>query len=56
MKAPSGNRRATSRANVQGQAYGANNPHGPALDGVLISWGDRLIYPGNRIVQVRPQP
>jgi hypothetical protein len=56
MKAPSSSRRATSRANVQGHAYGANTPHGPALDGVLITWGDRLFYPSNRIVQVRPQP
>jgi hypothetical protein len=56
MKTPSGNQRGTSRANVQGHSYGANTPHGPALDGVLITWGDRLFYPGNRIVQVRPQP
>lgn len=56
MKAPSGTRRATPRANVQGHSYGSNNQHGPALDGVLITWGDRLFYPGNRIVQVRPQP
>jgi hypothetical protein len=26
------------------------------IDGVLITWGDRLFYPGNRIVKVRPQP
>ena len=56
MKAPSSNQRTPSRANVQGHAYGANTPHGPALDGVLITWGDRLFYPGNSIVQVRPQP
>jgi hypothetical protein len=53
MKAPSGNRRTTSRVNVQGHAYGANTPNGPELDGVLITWGDRLFYPGNRIVRVR---
>ena len=28
----------------------------PDIDGVLIQWGDRLFYPGNRIVRVRPQP
>ena len=28
----------------------------PNIDGVLIQWGDRLFYPGNRIVKVRPQP
>jgi len=26
------------------------------IDGVLLQWGDRLFYPGNRIVKVRPQP
>jgi hypothetical protein len=29
---------------------------GPNIDGVLIQWGDRLFYPGNRIVEVKPQP
>jgi len=29
---------------------------GPNIDGVLIQWGDRLFYPGNRIVKVKPQP
>ncbi|PKO40611.1 MAG: conjugal transfer protein TraS [Betaproteobacteria bacterium HGW-Betaproteobacteria-3] len=24
------------------------------LDGILITWGDRLFYPGNRVVKVRP--
>ena len=24
---------------------------GPLLDGVLVEWGDRLFYPGNRIVK-----
>ena len=28
----------------------------PDLDGVLVQWGDRLFYPGNRVVKVRPQP
>ena len=28
----------------------------PNIDGVLIQWGDRLFYPGNRIVKVRPDP
>lgn len=26
------------------------------IDGILITWGDRLFYPANRIVKVRPQP
>lgn len=26
------------------------------IDGVLIRWGDRLFYPGNRIVKTRQQP
>ncbi|MCV2366964.1 relaxase/mobilization nuclease domain-containing protein [Roseateles oligotrophus] len=28
----------------------------PQIDGVLIQWGDRLFYPGNRIVKVASQP
>jgi hypothetical protein len=28
----------------------------PNIDGVLIQWGDRLFYPGNRIVRPTPQP
>jgi hypothetical protein len=28
----------------------------PNIDGVLITWGDRLFYPGNRFVKVKPQP
>jgi hypothetical protein len=28
----------------------------PNVDGVLITWGDRLFYPGNRVVKVKPQP
>ena len=27
-----------------------------AIDGVLVQWGDRLFYPGNRIVKVAPTP
>lgn len=26
------------------------------LDGILITWGDRLFYPGNRVVKVKPSP
>ena len=29
---------------------------GQNIDGVLLQWGDRLLYPGNRIVHTRPQP
>ena len=25
---------------------------GADIDGVLVQWGDRLFYPGNRIVEV----
>jgi hypothetical protein len=28
----------------------------PNIDGILITWGDRLFYPGNRIVKARAQP
>ena len=28
----------------------------PNIDGVLIQWGDRLFYPGIRIVKTKPQP
>jgi Relaxase/Mobilisation nuclease domain len=31
-----------------------SQPHD--IDGVLIQWGDRLFYPGNRIVWSRPPP
>jgi hypothetical protein len=31
-------------------------PQAPNIDGVLITWGDRLFYPGNRAVKVNPQP
>jgi hypothetical protein len=30
------------------------DPHD--IDGVLIQWGDRLFYPGSRIVKTKPQP
>jgi hypothetical protein len=28
---------------------------GQGIDGVLLQWGDRLFYPGSRIVHTRPQ-
>ena len=28
----------------------------PNIDGVLITWGDRLFYPGNRVAKVKPPP
>jgi hypothetical protein len=28
----------------------------PNIDGVLITWGDRLFYPGNRVVKVKQPP
>jgi len=28
----------------------------PAIDGVLVTWGERLFYPGNRIVRSPPVP
>jgi len=28
----------------------------PNIDGILVTWGDRLFYPGNRIVKGPPQP
>jgi hypothetical protein len=28
----------------------------PNIDGILITWGDRLFYPGNRVVKVNPPP
>jgi hypothetical protein len=31
-------------------------PQAPNIDGILIQWGDRLFYPGNRIVKSRPLP
>lgn len=29
---------------------------GPDIDGLLITWGDRLFYPGNRLVRDKQQP
>lgn len=29
---------------------------GPDIDGILITWGDRLFYPGTRVVKTKPQP
>jgi len=31
-------------------------PQAPNIDGILIQWGDRLFYPGNRVVKTKPQP
>jgi hypothetical protein len=31
-----------------------SDPH--SIDGVLVQWGERLFYPGNRMVKVPPQP
>ncbi len=30
--------------------------HAPNIDGILITWGDRLFYPSNRVVKVKPPP
>ncbi len=56
MKTTSGARRAGSPATSTAPSSLPGAPHAPDLDGILITWGDRLFYPGNRIVQVRPQP
>jgi Relaxase/Mobilisation nuclease domain len=56
MKTSSGARRAGSPATSTVPSSLPSAPHAPDLDGILITWGDRLFYPGNRIVQVRPQP
>ncbi|WP_458233013.1 relaxase/mobilization nuclease domain-containing protein [Roseateles sp. P5_E8] len=29
---------------------------GPVVDGVLVQWGERLFYPGNRMVKAQPTP
>ena len=29
---------------------------GPSVDGILVQWGERLFYPGNRIVKTMPLP
>jgi hypothetical protein len=31
-------------------------PDPNTIDGVLMTWGDRLFYPGNRSVKARPEP
>ena len=31
-------------------------PQRPSIDGLIVQWGDRLFYPGNRIVRTPPQP
>jgi len=56
MKTSTGGRRAASSGTSSVPSTLPNAPHAPDLDGILITWGDRLFYPGNRIVQVRPQP
>jgi hypothetical protein len=28
----------------------------PIIDGILITWDERLFYPGKRVVQVKPLP
>ena len=56
MKTSSGGRRAGPPATSTVPSSLTSAPHAPDLDGVLITWGDRLFYPGNRVVQVRPQP
>jgi hypothetical protein len=28
----------------------------PNIDGILVTWGDRLFYPSNRLVKGKPQP
>jgi hypothetical protein len=38
------------------EAKGADMPDLNSIDGVLVQWGDRLFYPGNRIVRSRPEP
>lgn len=30
--------------------------HPPNIDGILVTWGDRLFYPGSRVVKVKLQP
>ena len=56
MKTSTGGRRAASSGTSSVPSILTSAPHAPDLDGILITWGDRLFYPGNRIVQVRPQP
>ena len=56
MKTSTGGRRVASSGTSSVPSILTSAPHAPDLDGILITWGDRLFYPGNRIVQVRPQP
>jgi len=56
MKTSTGGRRAASSGTSSVLSTLTSAPHAPDLDGILITWGDRLFYPGNRIVQVKPQP
>jgi len=56
MKPSTGGRRAASSGTSSVPSTLNSAPHAPDLDGILITWGDRLFYPGNRIVQARPQP
>lgn len=56
MKTTTGGRRAALSGTSSVPSTLTSAPHAPDLDGILITWGDRLFYPGNRIVQVRPQP
>jgi hypothetical protein len=56
MKTSPGGRRAGASAASTVPSPLTSTPHAPDLDGMLITWGDRLFYPGNRIVQVRAQP
>ncbi len=56
MKTSTGGRRAASSGNSSVPSTLPSPSHTANLDGILITWGDRLFYPGNRIVQVRPQP
>lgn len=55
MKTSTGGRRAASSGTSSVPSTLTSAPHAPDLDGILITWGDRLFYPGNRIVQVKPQ-
>ena len=56
MKTSTGGRRAASSGTSSVPSSLTSAPHAPDLDGILITWGDRLFFPGNHIVQVRPQP
>lgn len=56
MKTSSGGRRAGSSPTSTVPSSLTSASHAPDLDGVLITWGDRLFFSGNRVVQVRPQP